>query len=215
MKKIMYILPMMVLMVTSFVVATSFNNVVNTIDLVTKDPSTWNIIEDGNCGGFDYTGDSQVNFRDFSEVVRNKIDVNIDGTYNNDDRQLIKDNYQDCRVGKGVVSFSAITNNGKIVQERVNADVWSLTPKTEYQLIYYGDETNNDVWSYATCIGNARKTSTNGFINNLGGVFEHSQMIDDGINQKFWVVLADDVDCDAGMMISWNPSEYLFENNVI
>lgn len=40
-------------------------------------------------------------------------------------------------------------------------------------------------------------------------------MANDDIAQKFWVVLASDVDCDQGKMIAWNPTEYLFEEHTI
>ena len=40
-------------------------------------------------------------------------------------------------------------------------------------------------------------------------------MLDDGIAQKFWVVKSSDVDCDAGVMTAWNPTEYLFETATI
>ncbi len=32
---------------------------------------------------------------------------------------------------------------------------------------------------------------------------------------KIWLVLSDDVDCFSENMIGWNPTEYLFENNLI
>ncbi len=35
----------------------------------------------------------------------------------------------------------------------------------------------------------------------------------DGV--KIWLVLSDDVDCDAQKMVGWNPEEYLFEHNLI
>ena len=32
---------------------------------------------------------------------------------------------------------------------------------------------------------------------------------------KIWLVLSDDVDCDAQKMVGWNPEEYLFEHSMI
>ena len=32
---------------------------------------------------------------------------------------------------------------------------------------------------------------------------------------KIWLVLSNDVDCDAQKMVGWNPEEYLFEHNLI
>jgi hypothetical protein len=36
-----------------------------------------------------------------------------------------------------------------------------------------------------------------------------------GYGAKIWLVLSDDVDCFSQNMIGWNPTEYLFENNLI
>ncbi|GAI83933.1 unnamed protein product, partial [marine sediment metagenome] len=32
---------------------------------------------------------------------------------------------------------------------------------------------------------------------------------------KIWLVLTDDVDCEGNEMFGWNPTEYLFEGDVI
>ena len=81
-----------------------------------------------------------------------------------------------------------------------------LDPETEYCLIYYGDEDNNDVWPYATCLA--------GGMTNNGGNIHLAGSVNLGFdldNAKIWLVLADDVDCDEGVMTGWNPTEYLFE----
>ena len=36
-----------------------------------------------------------------------------------------------------------------------------------------------------------------------------------GYGAKIWLVLSDDVDCLSKNMTGWNPTEYLFENNLI
>ncbi len=77
------------------------------------------------------------------------------------------------------------------------------------------DMSYNDEWPYATCIGKARKTSTKGYFKSGSARFEHLDMWTDDVAQKFWVVLASDVDCEEGRMIAWNPTEYLFEYNTI
>ena len=89
-----------------------------------------------------------------------------------------------------------------------------LEPNTDYTLIYYGDDCHNDVWPYATCI-KSMTTSLNGRTGSVVAKFSYGSFLDDGVNQKFWLVSSSDVDCDAGMMIAWNPTEYLFEWDII
>ena len=120
----------------------------------------------------------------------------------------------------GVIKFTAVTTPWniypvKVVQERMSVQVYDLKPKTMYQLIYYGNSNNNNVWPYATCIGVPRMTSTQGFFNSGSATFNNLDMFGDNKAQKFWVVLASDVDCEQGKMIAWNPTEYLFEANTI
>lgn len=115
----------------------------------------------------------------------------------------------------GVVEFSTVGTPWRILQERVRVTVHGLEPKTEYQLIYYGNDQVNDVWPYVTCIGKPRRTSTQGYFKSGSTKFNHLEMQNDGLAQKLWVVLADDVDCNAGKMIDWNPTEYLFEEHTI
>jgi len=192
-----------------------WSNDIAEVQLIEKD-SSWNEIVDGDCNGLDYTGDSKVDNRDLTYVTRNKIDADGSGAYDRIvDRQFMKDNYQDCRAGKGTITFTAISKYGKTVQERARVSVWNLEPRTEYQLIYYGDETHNDVWNYATCIGKSRRTSTQGYFKGTSWTYDFSSFLNDNEPQKFWVVLASDVDCDAGEMTAWNPSEYLFEHATI
>lgn len=87
---------------------------------------------------------------------------------------------------------------------------YKLAPDTEYTLIYYGDETHNDVWPYATCIG----VGTSNYFGKLlmAGYYDFGY---DLVDAKIWLVTSTDVDCDAGRMIAWNPTDYLFENNLI
>lgn len=115
----------------------------------------------------------------------------------------------------GIIKLTTVSTPWKIVQQRASVMVYDLIPKTEYQLIYYGNNEFNDVWPYATCIGVPRRTSTQGFFSSGSSVVNHLDMANDDIAQKFWVVLASDVDCDQGKMIAWNPTEYLFEEHTI
>lgn len=115
----------------------------------------------------------------------------------------------------GAVKFSTIGSDGKITQERVSVIAWGLEPKTEYTLIYYGNETDNDVWPAATCISKPKKTSTQGYMKGSSFKFNFMELTDNGIDEKLWLVLSSDVDCDEGVMTAWNPTEYLFEENTI
>ena len=144
------------LLVLPLVMAVSYRGIVSLeIPLVEKNPVDWSEVPDGNCGGLDYTGDSMVNHMDASYVRRNKIDANNDGTYNSDDVAFMRDNYANCRAGKGVVEFSHVLVGPtweEVAYQHVNVMVWNLEPVTEYTLVYYGNQDNNDVWPYATCI---------------------------------------------------------------
>ena len=180
------------------------------IPLAEKNPLDWSVVPDGDCNGLDYTMDSKVNQRDTSFVRRNKIDANNDGVYNSKDIKFIRANFQDCSAGKGEVTLSYNVRFGKISYQRVRATAQGLEPKTEYTLIYYGDKTHNDVYPYVTCI-KTHKTSTQGYFKMNSMKFDWMPFIDDGINQKFWIVKTADLDCENGVLTAFNPSEYLFE----
>ena len=85
-----------------------------------------------------------------------------------------------------------------------------LTAGEDYTLIYYGDETHNDQWPYATCI--ASGTANNGGNIHLAGSHDFGY---DLANAKIWLITSDDVNCNEGTMTGWHPTEYLFEHNVI
>ena len=83
----------------------------------------------------------------------------------------------------------------------------------DYTLIYYPDP-----WPGAglVCLGSAMA--------NQGGQVHISDRVDSGDipmdgdakeeGGKIWLVLSDDVECGTGM-VGWNPTEYLFEYDVI
>ncbi|MBA7525029.1 hypothetical protein ES705_17176 [subsurface metagenome] len=85
---------------------------------------------------------------------------------------------------------------------------------TEYTLIYYPDP-----WpGYGLiCLGS-------GTVNEEGDI-HIAESLDTGDlpadfdenedEAKIWLVLSDDVDCGNAEMIGWNPTEYLFENDLI
>ncbi len=71
-----------------------------------------------------------------------------------------------------------------------------------YTLIRY-----KDPWSGSpVCLAN-------GVSNNGGNINLAREMVEGG--PKVWLVLSADVDCLNHAMIGWNPSEYLFEYNLI
>jgi len=88
-----------------------------------------------------------------------------------------------------------------------------LEPNTEYTLIYYADP-----WPGTGGCDIASGTS------NGGGNIHLADSVDIGTipvdadyndEAKIWLVLAGDYDVDADEMSGWNPTEYLFENNLI
>jgi hypothetical protein len=80
-----------------------------------------------------------------------------------------------------------------------------LEKNTEYTLISY-----NDPWPGSpVCL--ASGTSNRGGNINLKGSADLGKSSD----IKIWLVLSSDVDCDTPAMTGWNPTEYLFEHNLI
>jgi hypothetical protein len=81
-----------------------------------------------------------------------------------------------------------------------------LTPDTSYTLIHY-----TDPWpgTPVTCFGD-------GFAKGDGNLdLKGSTNLDaDLVDAKIWLVLTADVDCGNGMT-AWNPTDYLFEYNLI
>lgn len=88
-----------------------------------------------------------------------------------------------------------------------------LMKDTEYVLIWYGTDTHNDEWPHATCIIDG-VTNKGGNIH-ISGEYDFGAFIADEIEQKIWLVLAADIDCENNQMTAWNPTEYLFEYDVI
>jgi len=81
----------------------------------------------------------------------------------------------------------------------------ALEPSTSYTLIYYLDP-----WpGHGMCLGNA--------MSNEGGNVHIAGSVNTGTLEgaKIWLVLSSDVNCTAKTMTAWQPTEYLFENNVI
>ena len=83
------------------------------------------------------------------------------------------------------------------------ATAHGLEPGTDYALIVY----DPDVWSGQGPI------LAEGTANKGGNIQLSGEMIA-LTDAKIWLVLRDDVD-ENGVMIAWNPTEYLFEYNLV
>jgi len=91
-----------------------------------------------------------------------------------------------------------------------------LQANTNYSLIYYADPWPGNHPGALIASG-----TTNG-----GGEINLVNSVNLGMNlpgagdanttgAKIWLVLSDDYDASNTKMIAWNPTEYLFENNLI
>ena len=90
-----------------------------------------------------------------------------------------------------------------------------LEPGSEYTLIYYPDPWPGDG---LICFGSDDANRGGNVLikgsYDVGGDLPIAA--DDNDGAKIWLVLSDDVDCEVDhKMIGWNPTEYLFENNLI
>ena len=101
-----------------------------------------------------------------------------------------------------------------VLQDYMWFQSWNIVPNTNYTLIYYGNGSNNDIWPYATCI-QTKKSTAAGYLTMSISNFKWSNFLNDGIDQKFWLVRTSDVDCLNNKMIAWNPANYLFESQTI
>ena len=90
-----------------------------------------------------------------------------------------------------------------------------LQANTSYDLIYYADPWPGDNPGALIASG----TTNSGGNVNLKGSEELSMDLPDSADEnssagaKIWLVLSDDY--DGSKMIAWNPTEYLFENDLI
>ncbi len=116
--------------------------------------------------------------------------------------------------GELIFSIYNFPASSKKTVSRIRANAWRLESRANYTLIYYGYNITNDVWPYATCITSS-KAGSNGFVRMQSGNFDFTSFLNDGKNQKFWIVKSEDVNCTSHMMTAWNPTEYLFEEQTI
>jgi hypothetical protein len=127
--------------------------------LYEKDPTTWDIVEEGAWG---------------------KMKYNIEGS-------------EFCFVFNG----------------------HGLEPGYEYTLIYYSDPWPGEG---SICLGNGT-VNEEGNVHIMGCVNTGDLPAEDDANYpkgaKMWLVLSDDIDCEAHKMVGWTPTEYLFEYQLI
>ena len=86
----------------------------------------------------------------------------------------------------------------------------------DYTLIYYPDPWPGDG---LICLGSGI-VNENGDVHIAGSCNTGTNLPAVGdttplVGAKIWLVLSADVDCDNQLMIGWNPTEYLFEGDVI
>jgi len=99
---------------------------------------------------------------------------------------------------------------------KAQAILHNMPPNTDYTLIYYGSTRPqfNNIWPFATCITQAT-TGRLGSVRMPQTTFNYAAFLNDGIDQKFWIVPTSDVDCGRNRMIAWNPQDILFETATI
>lgn len=101
----------------------------------------------------------------------------------------------------GYVDYYSVIPTGKV------------KPNTSYTLVYYGFDSHNDEWNYVTCI-QSKNSGSYGYLN-FGGKYKWTSFLNDGLNQKFWIVPTADLDCANNKFVAWNPSNILFETRTI
>jgi len=95
-----------------------------------------------------------------------------------------------------------------------------LEPCTDYTLIYYPDQDPAiPDWHWGAgliCLGEGT-TDGDGRIHICGtpDTGDLPKAYDWNSGAKIWLVLSSDVDCDNQVMTAWNPTEYLFEGDLI
>ncbi len=93
-----------------------------------------------------------------------------------------------------------------------------LVEGEDYTLIYYPDKNGNpwprvDIICLGSGIANAELN-----VHIMGSVDTGDlpdPLVDINKGAKIWLVLSDDVDCGTKIMTGWNPTEYLFEGELI
>ena len=164
--------------------------------LVEKDPDTWDPVVDGRWGKMNYTIEN-----DTLDLVMNAH--GYDEFYDRGDPEDPEDDvttnftliyYPDPWAGNGLICLGS----GDVVEE----EVWVLSdpedPESELVFSHY---------CYNIHIINKGELD----IGDLPTLDDENYP--DGA--KIWLVLSDDVDCDGQVMVGWNPTAYLFEEELM
>ena len=93
-----------------------------------------------------------------------------------------------------------------------------LVADADYTLIYYPDKDGNP-WPREDiiCLGSGIADAL-GDVHIMGSADTGDlpdPLVDINEGAKIWLVLSDDVDCEGCVMSGWNPTEYLFEGELI
>ena len=93
-----------------------------------------------------------------------------------------------------------------------------LEPNANYTVIYYPDK-NGNPWPRTDiiCLG-AGTANGGGNVHIANSVNTNSDLPtanDINAGAKIWAVKSDDVNCSTNTMFGWNPTEYLFEGELI
>lgn len=93
-----------------------------------------------------------------------------------------------------------------------------LEADVDYTLIYYPDKAGNP-WPREDIICLGSGTANGGGEVHIANSVATGDLPDGGVDlnvgAKIWLVLTEDIDCDTCEMSGWNPTEYLFEYDLI
>ncbi|MCU0653482.1 MAG: hypothetical protein MUD10_04445 [Candidatus Pacebacteria bacterium] len=93
-----------------------------------------------------------------------------------------------------------------------------LVPGGDYTLIYYPDKAGNP-WPRTDVICLGQGLANNGGNAHIANAVDTTTSLpsaaDINAGAKIWLVESAAVDCAAGVMSGWNPTEYLFEGDLI
>jgi hypothetical protein len=130
--------------------------------------------------------------------------------------RLVEKDSEDWEVVKGGArGLLRYTRTGSMFVFRFHGH--GLIPNTSYTLIYYPDPWPGDgliCLASGTADYHGRFRHLVGAAKIDGGIpAEYDHNYPDGA--KIWLVRSEDVDCGGKMMVDWNPTEYLFEHELI
>lgn len=130
--------------------------------------------------------------------------------------RLVEKNPEDWSIVEGGAhGLLRYTRTGPMFIFRFHGQ--GLIPNTSYTLIYYPDPWPGDgliCLASGTADYHGHLRHVVGAVKIDGGFpAEYDENHPDGA--KIWLVRSEDVDCNGKMMVGWNPTEYLFEYELI